>query len=192
MASPGAACCPLNTRWPTEQLKGIVISNMTASIADYLRHLHILRSRMDSTLQDEMAQYEAREDYFHPRYLDIMEMLYARHILSLANWPPAVTLSLSRTNQDVYGILQGPNEFVVTGTFKDWEPRGGPGSHPRAGVAAGRSPRHHGPCLHRGDGEPHPRDDRRDLPGRQSLGHVGRPCPLLSPLLEFLERIKAR
>ncbi len=104
-----------------EPLMGLVISNMVASIPDYVRHLNALRGQLDQGLQKELAEYEAREQYFHPRYLEIMDVLYRRHLLRLPEWPPAVTRSLARLNQEVYGTMQGPNEFVVTGTFKDWD-----------------------------------------------------------------------
>ncbi len=104
-----------------EQLQGVVISNMVASIRDYVRHLTALRQQLDPALQDEMAQYELAQNYFHPRYLEIMDVLYRRHLCRLPDWPAAVTRSFARMAYDVYGSMQGPNEFVVTGTFKDWD-----------------------------------------------------------------------
>lgn len=104
-----------------EQLQGVVISNMVASISDYVRRLTLLRQQMDPALQSQMLEFEARADYFNPRYVEIMDVLYRRHLCRLKEWPPAVTRSFERIAQEVYGSMQGPNEFVVTGTFKDWD-----------------------------------------------------------------------
>lgn len=104
-----------------EHLKGLVISNMVASIPDYVRYLHLLREQLDPAVQEEMASFEAHEDYFNPRYLELMDILYRRHLCRLKEWPDAVTRSFERIAYDVYGTMQGPNEFVVTGTFKDWD-----------------------------------------------------------------------
>lgn len=104
-----------------EQLQGVVISNMVASIGDYVRHLTLLRQQLDPALQSQMALFEAQEDYFNPRYLEMMDVLYQRHLCRLQDWPPAVTRSFERIAYDVYGTMQGPNEFVVTGTFKNWD-----------------------------------------------------------------------
>lgn len=104
-----------------EQLMGVVISNMVASVASYVRHLNELRAALPAAMQEEMAEYEAHENFTHPRYLEIMDVLYRRHLCRLEEWPAGVTRSLLRINMDVYGTMQGPNEFFVTGTFKDWD-----------------------------------------------------------------------
>jgi proline iminopeptidase len=41
--------------------------------------------------------------------------------VTLDPWPDAVVRGLSKINEEVYNKMQGPNEFVVTGTFKDWD-----------------------------------------------------------------------
>ncbi len=104
-----------------EQLMGVVISNMVASIQAYVRHLNALRAELPVSMQEEMTEYEAAEQFTHPRYLEIMDVLYRRHLCRLDAWPAAVSRSLARINMDVYGTMQGPNEFLVTGTFKDWD-----------------------------------------------------------------------
>src|SRR3546814_5500295 len=35
-------------------------------------------------------------------------------------WPAPVRRSLDDWNMDVYGTMQGPNEFTFTGNYKDW------------------------------------------------------------------------
>ena len=114
LAQEYALCYP-------EQLQGVVISNMVASIQDYVRYLSVLRQQLPPALQEEMAAFERAEDYFNPRYLEIMDLLYRRHLCRLSEWPAAVNRSLARMAYDVYGTMQGPNEFLVTGTFKNWD-----------------------------------------------------------------------
>jgi proline iminopeptidase len=105
-----------------QHLSGLVISNMTYSIPDYVRYFNQLRQQLAPALQEEMARFESCADYFHPRYLEIMDILYGRHLCRLPKpWPAAVERSLSRINLDVYGTMQGPNEFVVTGRFQHWD-----------------------------------------------------------------------
>ncbi|MHB1955281.1 MAG: proline iminopeptidase-family hydrolase [Sulfobacillus sp.] len=102
-------------------LKGLVISNMVASIQSYVKHLNLLRSCLPQSAQDEMAFYETTQEYTHPRYLAIMDGLYKEHLCRLDPWPMAVVRSFEHLNPEVYETMQGPNEFFVTGTFKDWD-----------------------------------------------------------------------
>lgn len=105
-----------------EHLVGLVVSNMTASVASYVRHIRELRAALPVAVQDEMAEYERTADYFHPRYQQLLvDQLYNRHLCRLNPWPETVTRSLDRLALPVYMTMQGPNEFVVTGNFANWD-----------------------------------------------------------------------
>jgi proline iminopeptidase len=47
--------------------------------------------------------------------------IYARHLCRIDPWPEPLARMFRHMNQKVYNTMQGPNEFVVTGTFKDWD-----------------------------------------------------------------------
>ena len=105
-----------------EHLKGLVISNMTASIASYVAHLKTLRAALPTDVQRRLADFEAREDYFNPAYEELLvSTLYTQHLCRLDPWPDAVVRGLERISQPVYRTMQGPNEFVVTGNFAEWD-----------------------------------------------------------------------
>jgi proline iminopeptidase len=105
-----------------EHLKGLIVSNMTASIPSYVRHVNELRDRLPRSLVDEMQAFERAGDYEAPRYQELLtEHLYKEHICRLDPWPPAVQRCMDHLALPVYNTMQGPNEFVVTGTFADWD-----------------------------------------------------------------------
>lgn len=102
-------------------LRGLIISNMTASIESYVKGLNVLRSRLPQDIIDTMLKYEAKKDFAAPEYLELMDKyLYNEHIIRSNPMPDAVARAFAHANQVVYNTMQGPNEFVVTGTFKDW------------------------------------------------------------------------
>jgi proline iminopeptidase len=104
-----------------DALKGLIISNMTASIESYVKHINALRDQLPKDLVDTMKRYEAAEDFEAPEYQEIVQThLNEKHICRLTPWPDAVVRGFSHMNPQVYNTMQGPNEFVVTGTFKDW------------------------------------------------------------------------
>ena len=51
----------------------------------------------------------------------MMEELYPISMCRLAPWPEPVTRAFRDANLTIYNYMQGKSEFVVTGTFKDWE-----------------------------------------------------------------------
>ncbi|MDQ0412258.1 proline iminopeptidase-family hydrolase [Mesobacillus stamsii] len=105
-----------------ENLKGLIISNMTASIASYVEHINHLRDQLPADIVTTMKAYEAAEDYENPEYQELIQIhLNEKHICRLVPWPESVVRGFSRMNPQVYNTMQGPNEFLVNGTFKDWD-----------------------------------------------------------------------
>lgn len=103
-------------------LRRLVISNMTASIPAYVRYLKVLRSQLSPADQATLSKYEAMNKTDDPAYQAIlMNKVYAAHVLRLPEWPEPVTRTLATVNTHIYNLMQGPNEFVITGTFKNWD-----------------------------------------------------------------------
>jgi len=105
-----------------QHLKGLVISNMTASIPSYLKYVNELRAKFPEDVQKMMTDYESKEQWDAPEYQKfVTEQLYNKHICRLVPWPEPVTRMFNHLATPVYNTMQGNNEFVVTGTFKDWD-----------------------------------------------------------------------
>jgi proline iminopeptidase len=105
-----------------KHLKGLVISNMTASIPSYVKYVNELRSKFPADTIAKLDQYEKEEKYDAPEYQEIvMNVLYQQHICRLNPWPDPLLRSFKHFNVQIYNTMQGPNEFVVTGNFKDWD-----------------------------------------------------------------------
>ncbi|WP_231877764.1 proline iminopeptidase-family hydrolase [Ferroacidibacillus organovorans] len=103
-------------------LKGLVISNMTASIPAYVASIQALRNQLPEPIVSRMLEFEERGDFEAEAYQElVMEHLYKKHICRLDPWPEAVRRGFAHANMQVYNTMQGPNEFLVTGNFKDWD-----------------------------------------------------------------------
>jgi proline iminopeptidase len=69
-----------------------------------------------------LDKYEKTGAYEAPEYEKTMqEKVYTRYLCRLNPWPEPLTRAFRNLNAKVYNYLQGPNEFVVTGTMKNWE-----------------------------------------------------------------------
>ena len=105
-----------------DHLKGLVISNMTASFPSYVEYLAELRAQLPPDVVHTLEKYEAAGDYDAPEYTQILyREIYTKHICRVQPWPEPLMRMFSHMNQDVYDTMQGPNEFVVTGNLKDWD-----------------------------------------------------------------------
>ena len=105
-----------------KHIKGLVLSSMTASIPSYMKYIAKLRAELPKDLLSTLEKYEALGQYDAPEYQEAMyKGVYGRHLCRLDPWPDSVARAFKHVNPQVYGTMQGPNEFVVTGTFKDWD-----------------------------------------------------------------------
>jgi proline iminopeptidase len=105
-----------------QHLRGLVISNMTAGMTAYLRRINDIKLKLPPEKLARVNELEAAEDFDNPDYERIMmEDLYPEAICRIQPWPESVTRAFRLANLKIYNHMQGKSEFVVTGTFKDWE-----------------------------------------------------------------------
>ncbi len=106
-----------------QHLRGLVISNMTASMRSYLRRTASLKEKLLST--ESLARFNAMEsarDYDNPAYTQIvMDELYPQMVCRLKPWPEPLTRVFRLANEKIYGQMQGKSEFEMTGNLKDWD-----------------------------------------------------------------------
>lgn len=110
-----------------ENLKGLIISNMVASIPDYMKYSdEVLAPKLPKDVLDEIMTYENAEDYSNERYLDlVVQHYYTKHVIRMQpeEWPDPVNRGFKHLNPDVYVTMQGPSEFGIKGhaTLKGWD-----------------------------------------------------------------------
>ncbi|GHC62302.1 proline iminopeptidase-family hydrolase [Ulvibacter litoralis] len=109
-----------------DNLKGLIISNMMASIPEYEKYAEVLGAQLPPEIYREIKEIEANEDFSNPRYAElVMNNYYTKHILRkpLDEWPEFVNRSFSHLNSKIYIYMQGHSEFGVTAnaTLKTWD-----------------------------------------------------------------------
>jgi proline iminopeptidase len=108
-----------------DHLKGLIISNMMASIPAYNEYAEkVLMPAMDPAVLAEIKRYETAGDTANPRYMELlMEHHYVQHILRMpvAEWPDPVNRGFAHINQSVYVPMQGPSELGASGKLLHWD-----------------------------------------------------------------------
>jgi len=104
-----------------KHIKGLIVSSATASIDSYVRHINELRGRIPEDVLETLTGYEDAGRYDAPEYQKLLwQHLYSRHMCRTRPWPEPVMRGMGHMNEQVYNTMQGPNEFLVNGNFKDW------------------------------------------------------------------------
>ena len=107
------------------RLKGLVISNMMASIPAYNEYAErVLMPTMDAAVLAEIKRLEAANDHANPRYMDLlMRHHYIYHVLRMPvdAWPDPVERAFKHLNPTVYIPMQGPSELGASGKLATWD-----------------------------------------------------------------------
>jgi proline iminopeptidase len=108
-----------------EHLKGLVVSNMMASVPAYNAYAQrVLIPPMDERAVAQIQQLEADGRTEEPLYEELlMEHHYRHHVLRMPpeKWPDPVLRAFGHINRSIYVPMQGPSELGASGVLVDWD-----------------------------------------------------------------------
>ncbi len=108
-----------------QNLKGLVISNMMASIPAYNEYARtVLEPAMDPSVLNEIKRLEATGHTDDPRYMELLvPNHYEKHLIRMPEkeWPDPVKRALAHVNPDIYVPMQGPSELGASGKLEKWD-----------------------------------------------------------------------
>ncbi|WP_457654337.1 proline iminopeptidase-family hydrolase [Rhodocaloribacter sp.] len=108
-----------------QHLKGLIISNMMASIPAYNAYAeNVLMPAMDPEVLAEIKALEASGDTENPRYMELLvPHHYEKHILRMPadEWPDPVNRAFAHINPKIYVPMQGPSELGASGKLLHWD-----------------------------------------------------------------------
>jgi L-proline amide hydrolase len=103
-------------------LRSVVLSNTAASFGAFAVEANALRADLPPDVEATLRKHEEAGTTSDPEYAKACEVFYHRHVCRLDTWPPEVVRSFGAIDADptVYHTTNGPSEFHVIGSFKDW------------------------------------------------------------------------
>jgi proline iminopeptidase len=110
-----------------DNIKGLVISNMMASIPEYEKYAEeVLGPQLPPDIYKEIKEMEANGDFGNPKYTELVTTYYyPEHVLRMPieEWPESINRTFNHLNPNIYIYMQGYSEFGVTGnaSLKGWD-----------------------------------------------------------------------
>lgn len=107
-------------------LKGMMISSMQASIDDYMNYVRTnLATQMDPESVIRILEIEMNEETDIPEYDKLLQPFYRKFVIRKdpEEMPIELIESLENLNRQIYNYMNGPSEFSILGTLKDWSIR---------------------------------------------------------------------
>lgn len=103
-------------------LKALVIANSPAAMHTWISEANRLRRELPQDVQETLLKHEHAETTDSAEYAAATDVFNQRHVCRIVPMPPEVqrTFDAIAADPTVYHTMNGPNEFHVIGTMKDW------------------------------------------------------------------------
>jgi L-proline amide hydrolase len=98
------------------------ICDSPASMPLWLAAANQLRAQLPAEVQETLSRHEAAGTTDSAEYLAAEDVFYDRHVCRIRPRPAEVAASFDQIDDDptVYHTMNGPSEFHVIGSLKDW------------------------------------------------------------------------
>lgn len=102
-------------------LVALVLADSPASMATWVAEANRLRAALPPEVQATLLAHEAAGTTDSAAYQAAVRVFYDRHLCRVP-WPPEVARTFAAMAEDptVYGTMNGPSEFHVIGSLKNW------------------------------------------------------------------------
>ena len=105
-----------------EGLKALIIANSPAAMVTWISEANRLRDELPADVQATLLRHEQAQTTGSAEYKAATDVFNERHVCRVVPFPPEVKRTFHAIDADptVYHTMNGPNEFHVIGTMKDW------------------------------------------------------------------------
>jgi L-proline amide hydrolase len=100
-------------------LASLVVGHSPASVPQWVEETGKLRAELPDEVQETLTRHERAGTVQDPEYEEACMVFYRRHVCRADTWPDYVVRSFAEIGE-VYNTMNGPSEFHVVGTIKDW------------------------------------------------------------------------
>ena len=104
-------------------LMSLTVADSPASMRQWVAEANRLRAELPPEVQQTLRTHEEAGTTDDPAYEEAMMVFYRRHVCRLDPWPEYVRRVFANIaeNPEVYHTMNGPSEFYVIGTLRDWD-----------------------------------------------------------------------
>jgi L-proline amide hydrolase len=103
-------------------LKALIIANSPAAMSTWIAEANRLGADLPADVQATLLRHEKAGTTNSAEYREATDVFNQRHVCRVVPMPDEVkrTFDAIDTDPTVYHTMNGPNEFHVIGTMKDW------------------------------------------------------------------------
>ncbi|WP_339070241.1 proline iminopeptidase-family hydrolase [Pseudomonas idahonensis] len=103
-------------------LRALIIANSPADMRTWVAEANRLREALPEEVQRTLLRHERAGTTDSVEYVAASRVFYDRHVCRIKPWPDDVARTFAKVdaNPTVYRAMNGPNEFHIVASLKDW------------------------------------------------------------------------
>jgi L-proline amide hydrolase len=104
-------------------LASLIIASSPASMPQWVAEANRLRADLPPDVQATLLKHEKNGTTDDPEYQSAIMIYYQRHVCRLDPYPEYINRTFAKleANPEVYNTMNGPSEFHVIGSLKNWD-----------------------------------------------------------------------
>jgi proline iminopeptidase len=102
-------------------VEGLILAGPALSIPRWIQDANHLVDALDDATRKTIRDAESSGRTDSKEYEAAMGVFYGRHLCRLDPWPQGLQDAMAGMNHDIYVQMNGPSEFTLTGTLKDYD-----------------------------------------------------------------------
>jgi proline iminopeptidase len=103
------------------ELESLILCGSPASMTRWARDCAELLAEEPPEVRQVIRQHEQDGFTACPEYQAAILGFYRKHVCRMSPWPTGLERSFAEAGYEVYNLMNGPSEFTVTGTLKNWD-----------------------------------------------------------------------
>ena len=106
-----------------EGLVSLVVESSPPSVPAWMPEIQRLREELPPEVESALRRHEEAGTTDDPEYQEAEMAFYKRHLCRVEPWPDWLVdcFEVMNANPEVYHHMNGPSEFHVIGTIRDWD-----------------------------------------------------------------------
>lgn len=101
-------------------IKALILSSSALSIKKWMEDAQKQIATLPDSIQEIIKVNEAHKTYDSPDYQRAMKIYYEKYVARKTPWSADIDSAFSQQGQ-VYLYMEGPSEFTITGTIKNYD-----------------------------------------------------------------------
>jgi L-proline amide hydrolase len=104
-------------------LVSLIVESSPPSVPAWMGELAKLRAELPPEVEATLRRHEQAGTFTDPEYEEAVMVFYKRHLCRVDPWPDWLVecFAILDANPEVYHAMNGPSEFHVIGTLREWD-----------------------------------------------------------------------